>query len=126
MKSFVPTLVAGTLVACAFSPTVVNAQDRGYAGPSYSKYQTGNYADSSKNSELRKWSTAQLQERRKELYKTVPQGQTRHGNPYYVYHGDPLPQQQEILAIEAELKRRFDKGDKSASLDRPIPGGIHP
>lgn len=70
--------------------------------------------------------TAQLQERRLALYKTVPQGETRRGQPYFVYHGGPLPQQDEILAIEAELKRRFDTGDKGAELKRAIPGAQHP
>ena len=122
MKLLLPIVFVVALAACEDS----SAQNPAYSGTSYSRYQSGYYANSPKDSELRKWTTAQLQQRRLDLYKTVPQGQTRHGNPYFVYHGGPLPQQQEILAIEAELKRRFDAGDKSAALDRPIPGGIHP
>jgi hypothetical protein len=37
----------------------------------------------------------------------------------------PLPQQDEIFAIEAELNRRFRAGDKAAELKRPIPGVTH-
>jgi hypothetical protein len=127
MKSSLSALTVGLIAACAAWQSA-HAQDRNpaYDTTSYSQYASGRYANSPKDSPLRKWTTAQLQTRRLDLYKTVPQGQNRHGNPYYVYHGDPLPQQQEILAIEAELKRRFDAGDKSAALERPIPGGIHP
>jgi len=32
------------------------------------------------------------------------------------YHGQPLPQQDEIKAIEVELNRRYQVGDKSANL----------
>jgi hypothetical protein len=93
---------------------------------SYARYQTGTYADSPVNSPLRRMTTAQLQQRRLDLYKTVPQGQTRRGQPYFIYHGGPLPQQDEILAIEGELRRRFDHGDKAAELHRAIPGTQHP
>ena len=117
-------LVGVSFTACAESPSPDASAPVG--NPSYSLYQSGQYANSPKNSPLRKMTTAQLQERRLALYKTVPQGQTRRGQPYFVYHGGPLPQQDEILAIEAELKRRFDAGDKGAELKRAIPGGQHP
>lgn len=94
--------------------------------PSYSLYSTNNYANSLPNSPLRKLTTAELQQRRLDLYKTVPRGETKRGIPYYTYHGQPLPQQDEILAIEAELKRRLEAGDKTAELPRPIPGAQHP
>jgi hypothetical protein len=32
------------------------------------------------------------------------------------YHGQPPPQQDEIKAIEVELNRRYQVGDKSANL----------
>ncbi len=124
MKSLLAVFFAITVTACADSNSSTATGPVGNA--SYARYQTGTYADSPVNSPLRRVTTAQLQKRRLDLYKTVPQGQTRRGQPYYIYHGGPLPQQDEILAIEGELKRRFDKGDKSAELTRPIPGGQHP
>lgn len=124
MKTLFAVLVAASVTACAESPSPTASTPAG--NPSYSLYESGRYANSPPNSPLRKMTTAQLQERRLALYKTVPQGQTHRGQPYYIYHGQPLPQQDEILAIEAELKRRFDAGDKSAALPRPIPGGQHP
>jgi hypothetical protein len=62
------------------------------------------------------WTTSQLQKRRLELYAMVPQTQTRHGVPAYFYSGTPLPQQDEIKAIEAELNQRYKSGDKTAKL----------
>src|SRR2546423_592057 len=49
----------------------------------------------------------------------------RHAIPEYTYRGQPLPQQDEIFAIENELKRRYQAGDRSAELTRPIPGVSH-
>jgi hypothetical protein len=89
------------------------------------RYSTGVPANSPKDSPLRKWTTKQLQERRIELYRMVPQRQTRRGVPVYITHGDKLPQQEEILQIESELNRRYQAGDKSAELKRPIPGEKH-
>jgi hypothetical protein len=94
---------------------------------SYSKYSTGNNMSSPKDSPFRKWTTADLQQRRIELYRTVNRSETRRGVPVYHYHqGDPSNQQDEIFLIEAELNRRFDAGDKAAELKRPIPGAQHP
>ena len=89
------------------------------------KYSTGVPANSPKDSPLRRWTTAALQQRRIELYRTVPQKQNRHGIPVYITHGDKTPQQEEILQIESELNRRYQAGDKSAELKRPIPGEKH-
>jgi hypothetical protein len=122
MRKLLATLFVFGLAAWTDSPTAVAQAPN----DSYSKYQTGNYASSPKNSPLRKMSTAQLQQRRLDLYKTIPYGQTRRGVPYYTYRGQPLPQQDEVLAIEAELNRRYQAGDKSAELKRPIPGAQHP
>ena len=63
------------------------------------------------------WTTPALQKRRLDLYAMVPQTQTRHGVPAYFYNGQPLPQQDEIKAIEAELNRRYRAGDKTAKLE---------
>ena len=62
------------------------------------------------------WSTAQLQQRRLDLYGMTPLAQSRNGVPEYIYHGQALPQQDEIKAIEVELNRRYQAGDKSAAL----------
>jgi hypothetical protein len=64
------------------------------------------------NSPYREWTTAQLQQRRSDLYYVLPQ---RSG----AANGTQLPQQQEIRAIEGELIRRFRAGDKTAEL-KPI------
>src|SRR3977135_4688047 len=89
------------------------------------KYSTGVPANSPKDSPLRKWTTAALQQRRIELYRTVPQKQNQHGVPIYITHSDKTPQQQEILQIEAELNRRYQAGHKSAQLKRTLTGGKH-
>jgi hypothetical protein len=65
----------------------------------------------------RNWTTAQLQQRRLDLYATVPLARTRNEVPAYIYYGQPLPQQDEIKAIEVELNRRYQAGDKSANLE---------
>jgi hypothetical protein len=70
-------------------------------------YRSGTYAN---------WSTAQLQQRRLDLYGMTPLTQDRHGVPAYIYHGQALPQQDEIKAIEVELNRRYQAGDKTAEL----------
>jgi hypothetical protein len=62
------------------------------------------------------WTTAQLQQRRLDLYATVPLARTRNEVPAYIYNGMPLPQQDEIKAIETELNRRYQAGDKTAEL----------
>ena len=54
--------------------------------------------------------------RRLDLYGTVTLTQTRNGVPAYIYHGQPLPQQDELKAIEVELNRRYQAGDKTAEL----------
>src|SRR2546428_7626888 len=62
------------------------------------------------------WSTAQLQQRRLDLYGMNPLTQTRQGVPAYIYHGQATASQDEIKAIEVELNWRYDHGDKSAEL----------
>jgi hypothetical protein len=64
----------------------------------------------------RDWSTAQLQQRRLDLYAQVPFTRTRNEVPAYIYNGIALPQQDEIKAIEVELNWRYQHGDKSAEL----------
>jgi len=62
------------------------------------------------------WSTDQLQKRRLDLFAQVPFTRTRNEVPAYIYSGGPLPQQDEIKAIEVELNQRYAHGDKSAEL----------
>ncbi len=123
MKLFWITLLGAGLTACADSPNPSPTASVGNAP--YARYDSGRNNSSPANSPLRRMTTAQLQARRLELYKTVPYGQTRKGVPYYIYRGQPLPQQDEILAIESELNRRYQAGDKAAELKRPIPGTYH-
>src|SRR5204862_7683003 len=46
------------------------------------------------------WSTSQLQQRRLDLYATVPFTSTRNEDPADIYNGKALPQQDEDKAIE--------------------------
>jgi hypothetical protein len=116
----IPTL---GLMACQESPSPTAAT--GIPNTPLVTHETNRSTYSPENSPFRKWSTAQLQKRRRDLYGTVPYRRDRHGVPIYLYEGQPLPQQDEIFAIEAELNRRFQAGDTSAKLDRPIPGTTH-
>ena len=116
--------VTGVVLAgCATSPT---ASYTGIPNSPYAKYAyNSGYDYVPADSPYRRWTTAQLQDRRRDLYATVPYRQDRHGLPVYQYVGTPLPQQDEIFAIEAELNRRYKAGDKDAELVRPIPGSTH-
>ena len=105
-------MFAAGLIACAEqppAPVVTNAYpyDRYARTAEVWGYRSGVYAN---------WTTAQLQQRRLDLYGMVPLTQTRHGVPAYIYHGQPLPQQDEIKAIEVELNARYQAGDKTAQL----------
>jgi len=64
----------------------------------------------------RDWTTAQLQQRRLDLYGMNPLTQTREGVPAYIYHDQATPSQDEIKAIEVELNWRYQHGDKTAEL----------
>jgi hypothetical protein len=67
----------------------------------------------------RSWTTAQLQQRRKELYYMIPQTQSRQGVAAYYRSELPLPQEDELRLVEAELNRRYHSGDVSA-LMQPV------
>src|SRR5207248_11526564 len=79
------------------------------------------------NSPYKKWTTAQLQQRRLDLYRQIPQTQDRHGRPIFIHHGGEAfsDQQREIYAIEGELNYRYQHGDKDAELKRAMPGMQH-
>ena len=113
-------IFAATLVACEETRSPMTST--GIPNRPSAAYSTNRFDYPPENSPFRRWTTAQLQERRHGLYGTVEYRQTRHGTPVYKYRGGPLPQQDEIFATEAELNRRYQAGDKSAELIRPIPG----
>ena len=123
MKLLMAVILAAPLAACVESPSPTAST--GVPNRPYAAYDTGRFDNVPVDSPFRKWSTARLQERRRDLYATVPYTQDRHGTPVYRYQGQPLPQQDELFAIEAELNRRYQTGDKSAELARPIPGTTH-
>jgi hypothetical protein len=97
MKAFFATLgiCASLVVSCAKPPP---SGSTAVAGPPNSPY--------------REWTTAQLQQRRSDLYYMLPQRPN-------AAQGAQLPQQEEIRAIEGELIRRFRAGDKTAEL-KPV------
>lgn len=88
-------------------------------GRPYAVYATGVPVPGPNSHAYRRWTTAQLQERRKQLYYMIPQRQNRMGIPEYISHGGQLPQQDEIRDIEGELNRRFMAGDRAAEL-KPV------
>lgn len=121
MKTFLTIAILASAISFA------HAQSEAVPNRGYSRYATGVPATSPKDSPFRKWTTSNLQQRRVELYRTVTRHETRQGVPVYHYHqGDTSPQQDEIFAIESELNRRYQAGDKAAELQRAIPGNIHP
>jgi hypothetical protein len=105
--------VVVVLVSCAepVPPPAVTT------GRPYSVYATTSDIQGPVNSAYRNWTTAQLQQRRKDLYYMVPQTQNRKGIAEYIYHGGQLPQQDEIRAVEAELTRRYNAGDRTAYME---------
>ncbi|HEV3392524.1 MAG TPA: hypothetical protein VG103_03345 [Chthoniobacterales bacterium] len=122
MKTLLAVLIAGLVIGSAYGQgTSGNGQP---VGPK----TTGPGSYSPENSPFRKWTTAHLQQRRLDLYRQIPQTQTRRGVPVFIHHGGEAfsDQQNEIYAIEAELNRRYQAGDKNAELKRAMPGTQHP
>lgn len=112
MKQLLVLVFAAGLIACAEQPpapvvTSAYPYDRYARTAEVWGYRSGVYAN---------WTTGQLQKRRLDLYGMVTLTETRHGVPAYIYHGQPLPQQDEIKAIEVELNARYQGGDKGAEL----------
>ena len=112
MKRLLVLMFAASIIGCAEQP----APPAVTTGYTYSRYSTSAEVWGYRDATYRSWTTAQLQKRRLDLYGMVPLTQTRHGVPAYIYHGQPLPQQDEIKAIEVELNARYQSGDKSAQL----------
>jgi hypothetical protein len=122
MKTLMAVLLAAVVVSSAYGQgTPGNGQP---VGPK----TTGPGSYSPANSPFKKWTTAQLQQRRLDLYRQIPQTQDRHGRPVFIHHGGEAfsDQQKEIYAIEGELNYRYDHGDKDAELKRAMPGAQHP
>jgi hypothetical protein len=112
MKQLLLAVFAASLIGCAEqAPAPVQT-----ANYPYDRYARTAEVWGHPNPVYRSWTTEQLQKRRLDLYGTVTLTQTRNGVPAYIYHGQPLPQQDEIKAIEAELNRRYQAGDKTAEL----------
>ncbi len=125
MKTLMAVVIAAVLVSSAYGQSAsANGQP---VGPK----TTGPGAFSPANSPYRKWTTKQLQQRRLDLYRQIPQTQTNlpghRGEPVFIHHGGEAfsDQQKEIYAIEGELNYRYQHGDKEAELKRAMPGQPH-
>ena len=112
MKQLLLAVFAASLIGCAEQPPAP-VQTANYP---YDRYARTAEVWGHPNPVYRSWTTEQLQKRRLDLYGMVTLTQTRNGVPAYIYHGQPLTQQDEIKAIEAELNRRYQAGDKTAEL----------
>ena len=123
MKQLLAVIFAAGLIGCTNSPDNVTVANTHYP---YDRYSTTTEVSGASSPAYAKWTTERLQKRRLDLYATVPQTQTgrgfpEQGVPEYIYHGMPLPQQDEIKAIEVELNKRYKAGDKTAELKEAWP-----
>ena len=117
MKQMMAVLGAGILTSVLFGCTGAGPQPPTVTtGYPYATYQGGRDVPIPRSPAYRDWTTAQLQQRRLDLYNMVPQSQSRHGVAEYTYRGMPLPQQDELRLVENELSRRYQAGDKAAEL----------
>jgi hypothetical protein len=115
MKRLLLAAFAVGVIGCANQP----APSPGPAvtgGYPYDRYARSPEAWGYVNPVYKNWSTGQLQKRRLDLYAQVPFTRDRNEVPAYIYSGMPLPQQDEIKAIETELNARYQAGDKTAEL----------
>ena len=125
MQTLLAAAIAALLVTSAY------AQSASGGGQPVGPKTTGPGAYSPANSPFRKWTTKQLQQRRLDLYRQIPQTQTNlpghRGEPVFIHHGGEAfsDQQKEIYAIEGELNYRYQHGDKDAELKRAMPGQPH-
>ena len=119
MKQLLALLLTTGFFGCTTEPpqqiTVANTH---YPN---SRYSTSAEVTGPTNTPYATWTTPQLQKRRLDLYATVPLDRTRNEVPAYIYEGIPLPQQDEIKAIEAELNRRYQAGDRAARIESAWP-----
>jgi hypothetical protein len=112
MKTLFLAVFAAALIGCAeqYAPPAVTT------GYTYSRYSTTAEVWGHRSPIYRDWTTAQLQQRRLELYGMTTLAQTREGVPAYIYHGQAQPAQDEAKQIEVELNWRYQHGDKNAEL----------
>ena len=89
MKQLFLAGLAASLLGCAeqYAPPAVTT------GYTYSRYSTTAEVWGHRSPAYRNWTTAQLQQRRLELYGMTTLTQTREGVPAYIYHGQPMPAQ---------------------------------
>ena len=117
MKEMMAILGVGILASVLFSCTGAGPQPPTVTtGYPYATYAGGRDVPIPLSPAYRNWTTAQLQQRRIDLYNMVPQSQNRNGVAEYTYRGMPLPQQDDLRLVEAELSRRYQAGDKAAEL----------
>ncbi|PYJ66101.1 MAG: hypothetical protein DME78_06165 [Verrucomicrobia bacterium] len=112
MKRILLAAFGISLIGCAQQAAPPSAT----TGYTYSRYSTTAEVWGYRNPAYRNWTTAQLQQRRLDLYGMTPLTETRQGVPAYIYHGQAQPSQDEIKAIEVELNWRYQHGDKTAEL----------
>jgi hypothetical protein len=126
MKTLLAVAIAAVLVGTA------SGQSLSAEGQPVGPKTTGPGSYSPANSPFKKWTTKQLQQRRLDLYRQIPQSQTNGaghaGAPIFIHHGGEAysDQQKEIYVIEGELNYRYQHGDKDAELKRAMPGQQHP
>jgi hypothetical protein len=125
MKTLLAVIFAAGLIGCANAnpPDNVTVANTHYP---YDRYSTTTEVSGATSPAYAKWTTERLQKRRLDLYATVPRTETGNGFqvkgvPIYTVRGMPLPQQDEIKAIEVELNKRYKAGDKSAELKEAWP-----
>ena len=117
MKEMMAVIGAGILTSVLFGCTQAGPQPPVVTtGYPYATYQGGRDVPIPRSPSYRDWTTAQLQQRRLDLYNMVPQSQSRHGVGEYTYRGMPLPQQDDLRLVEHELSLRYQAGDKAAEL----------
>src|SRR5262249_12619956 len=124
-RSITRPLVKTALVFVSFAGSLTIAQGGGHdasagaavtGGYTFDRYSRTAEVWGYSNPVYKNWTTEQLQKRRLDLYAMVPLARTANEVPAYIYSGMPLPQQDEIKAIEVELNRRYQAGDKGAEL----------
>lgn len=113
MKQLFALLLTGGLVGCAEQSQPIMTGGPNYP---YAAHSTRAEVTFPTNTVYASWTTADLQKKRLDLYATVPQTQTGNQVPVYITHGSRLPQQDEIVKIEAELNKRYKAGEKAALL----------
>src|SRR6266581_5515677 len=99
MKRLLLAASAIVLIGCANQPAPPPGPAVTGSYP-YSRYAYTADVWGHRSPAYKDWATAQLQQRRLDLYATVPLARTRNEVPAYIYSGMPLPQQDEIKAIE--------------------------